>query len=409
MMNLTNDLRIRRRILASLMLSITFSVLAMGSAGGTGAGSLIQSGSSSCTVASGGNNCTTSTITFPTAYINNPVIGQLNLTLSPLAPGKNLLFPGPQVSNLITYQVPDNQTILAHDDESSTGAVNIPNVDTILKSWNPAGTEPWPNMIVEGEGWITTSLTSAKQVISILVEDCVLPQVFQTLTFETESLAVGRTPFAIKGVVPNNGLGLGFGCESIDVQAPASDTNTQITLVSLRVYGLDEGFRTWVNMPAALTEIYGSTNLEQQFYMIQINGVTMKFCVNIISPSSGVGTYLSPYTDAGELNSGLRVLIDGSIGTGMQCSIANANLPATGFHTVTVKGSLGAGQDDLPSFGAISLSWIQQNPTLTILVPLGYHIQILGLTPVSFKLKIQFDGTLSATDSATFNWQSIGT
>src|SRR4029077_12361015 len=100
--------------------------------------------------------------------------------------------------------------------------------------------------LVEGEGYISTTAASTKQIITITIEDCAVGGVFQTITFETESLAIGRTPFTIKGVMPIGGFGL---CDSINVSGPAADANTSISLASLRVYLLETNFDIWNSMP----------------------------------------------------------------------------------------------------------------------------------------------------------------
>lgn len=361
----------------------------------------------SCTVALGGSSCTTALISFSPAYVNKPLISAFE-TLNPLGPNHLYTFPGATVSNLITFQTPGNNTRLLVDDENLV-TIPIPNVDTAMKQYSPSGIEPGP-VIVEGEGYVKTTNAPASlgQDVSIKINDCNSATIIQTIKFNPESVvASGKIPFAIKALVPMNVFNIL--CVSISVQAPAADANTLITLVSIRVYQLQNNFQTWINMPSAATEIYGTANNEQKFAFQASNGVTMYFCVNIISLSTSATAVLTPYVNGAELSTNLRVSVGAGSFTGLICSSANVNLSA-GIFPVTVFGINGAGVGDLPTFGAISLTWQQINPNQNVLINVAYSPPIIvAETNTSFQLKIQFSQTLSAANTVTFTWSSIGT
>jgi len=360
----------------------------------------IQSGTASCTISLGGTNCVTSTISFGTAYTNKPLIGQLNVTYS-TTPFHNVAILGASSYQRVTFQTPGNSTILLYDDETSS-TITIPNSDTVIKFYSK--NEAFPgNVIIEGEGYITTTALSTKQVITISAEDS--GNIVNSMQFETESLAVGITPFSIKGVFLENTF---FTIPSIDVSAPAADANTQITLVSLRVYGAETGFRVWQNMPSATTEIYGSPNIEQLGTFAFSQTVTMTFCVNIVQLSvAASGGFLTPYANGVELNSGLRVEIDSGGLTGVICSSASVAI-STGNPILSVYGLGGGGVGDMPAFGSIILTWAQSTSGQTVGMFDSAHPQIIGLTGTSFKIKMIFDASLSVAETITFNWQSIG-
>jgi hypothetical protein len=167
-------------------------------------------------------------------------------------------------------------------------------------------------------------------------------------------------------------------------------------------------------MPASLTEIYGSPNNEQVFQFSSTTATQIDFCVNIIALSTNPSAYLSVYygpagtgLQTNELSTTTRIPIGSGSLTGLQCSGVGVAVP-NGELGVTIKGNNGGGIGDMPAFGAISLAWYQMFPAITFTVPVGYHVQIITLTGVSFKLKIQFDATLNLANTVTFNWKSIG-
>src|SRR5260370_25229915 len=309
----------------------------------------------SCTVIAGASSCTSSTITFSPSYTQIPLV---TATVSALSPGVVVHATSVLEPSLITFQTPGNDTSLFFDSETPVQTTNIPNTDTVLKSYSPAGLATYPsNMIVEGEGWITTSATSTKQVINVLVNNNGIGFV-QTIQFETESLSIGNTPFAIKAVtapiVFTTSLSIDV-CSSTGgvgtCTGGATDANTQIVLASMRIYGVQTGFRTWQNMPSATTEIYGSsgTNDRQQFNFQSGTGVTMTFCVNVVSQTTTAAAQLTPYAGGLEISTGLRVTVGTNGAVGLQCAIASVTLTA-GQQTVTLFGGGGGVLADFPPF-----------------------------------------------------------
>jgi hypothetical protein len=361
---------------------------------------LNQTGTATCIAAT--NNCITSTITFGHPYTHTPLISSFE-TLNPLAPQHALAIGGATVSNLITVQTPGNSTLLVFNSQTAV-TVTVPNADTAIKSWSPSSQTAWAFTLIEAEGYVTTTATSTKQVITLTLEDCVTATIFQTIKIETPTVTAAIIPFAIKGTGAPSGFGV---CDSVNVTAPAVDANTSVTVVALRVYGPENGFRTWLNMPAATTEIYGSTNLEQKFNFQAATGILITFCVNVFASSNGGAPYLTVYVNGAELTTNLRLPI-GSGFTGLQCTAANTNL-STGIFPVTIFGNGGAGLNDFPAFGAISINWNQANAGSNLGVPVGYSQPIvLALTPQSFQLKIQFDATITTPNTVTFTWYAFG-
>jgi hypothetical protein len=366
-----------------------------------------QTGTATCSTTT---ICTTPLVTFATPYTKTPVIGYSE-TFNPNTPSRTVTVPGATTSNLISFQsTPGNDTSLIYDDESLT-TVTVPNVDTAIKSWNPSTNLPaYLGLIIEGEGYIkTTSMpASTQQDVSIKVEDVNAAVVLQTIKFNPESVvASGKIPFAIKAL-DTQSLAFGINVE-ISVQAPAADANTSVNLVSLRVYGLENGFKTWLSMPAASSEIYGNTNDEQQFSFLTTASTLFTFCVNVKAISGSATAYLTPYVAGVELSSNLRVLVGSNgLGVGLQCSTANISTITTGVKTVTVFGVGGAGAGDFPAFGAISLNWTQTNASSTITVPNAWSVAIIGLSPSSFQFSFRFFSAGSATVAITFTWWAIG-
>jgi hypothetical protein len=414
MIELTADLRIRRFILAGIMLMVCISIMLSG-VGGISA-EVRNSGTASCTVALNGSTCTTATITFANPYSSNPTIAAFE-TLSPTFPFHTTAIPGSTIANLITFQTPGNTTILAHDDETPV-TVTIPNVDTSVKAWDPqcpanafCNSNPFPTMIVESEGYITTGALSVKQVISIMIENvaCVMvPLIFQTVQFEAQSItAAGKTPFSIKATMPNDGLGPGELCAAVNVVAPIADANTMITVNSLRVYGQQSGFQVWANMPStSFNPIYGNMNLQQEF-RFQAGTPTLQFCVNVFGLSGNSTAFLTPAISGVEISSGLRLVVGGA--TGLQCNSASVTLTACPAGcSVNVYGGFGDNAEDMPAFGAISMTWNQTVTGFSLNLAVGYSPPIiLAETATSFQLKIQFTQTISAANTITFTWSSI--
>lgn len=403
-------------IIAGILVLGAFSFTASGGVPTT------RFGTSSCTVATLATSCTTPTITFSPPYSATPIIGQVNTTYLAATTPVNINLQGGGSSlntqnNNLHLSNPGNSTILAHDIETLS-TLTIPNTDTIIKSWNPTGIQPWTNVLVEGEGYVTTSALSIGQDITIKIEDCTLLTVFQTIIYHPDVLAIGKEGFAIKGLVPNNTLGQGFSCWSIDVQAPAADANTSITLVSFRVYGFEINFETWLNMPAAKTALYNGNNGQQYSFLGNPPTTpTYNLCANIItlSTSANARLYVN-WTQGGSsqefgypTNPPLELNV-GSTGTlGYQCLQVVQEFVPFGTVTVQVFTKGGAGIGDMPAFGAITLTWQQNLWTVSNNLPIGGHPQILLVTATSFQLGFVFDNNIVVARTITFNWQSIGT
>jgi hypothetical protein len=392
-------------ILAGILVMGAFAITT-----GGGSSLSIQAGTVSCIVMNT-QSCTTQIIPFSPAYSNRPVVGELNVTHANATYVQTM--GTYTVNNNLVLSNPSNSTILAFDVETAT-TITVPAADTILRSWNPSGNSPWSTVIVEGEGYITTTaLTAIHQDVSIMVEDCTLSVVYQTIKFNPESVSVGsKIPFAVKGVVPANAFAIL--CVSIDVQAPAADANTSITLVSFRAYGRETNFETWINMPASKSNLYSPNSNNAQEYTFTGNppvAPVWNLCANIVSLSTSINARLYVNaTPGGEIGTGALRLNVGSGGAiGFQCITTTQEFTPFGTVQINVEGLGGAGTGDLPAFGAITLTWTQSYNLINQSIRMDGHPQIISLTAASFRLRYTFPGIPGANVLVTFNWQSIGT
>ncbi|HYT46671.1 MAG TPA: hypothetical protein VEP90_30370, partial [Methylomirabilota bacterium] len=297
----------------------------------------------------------------------------------------------------------------------------IPNTDTIIRSYSGLSTpdifvQPpdltYPYVIVEAEGYITTNLiTSTRQDISIMIEDTVYTSgspftttIVQTIKINPEAVAAsGKIPFAIKGA--DNILleaTYGYGVESINVIAPAADANTVANIVSMRVYVVENSFLSIPNMPIPLTEIYGS---RIGWSVPFTTTYTPFFCINIIVSSWNASStiIIQSSTDQTAWTTRSNIFIN-TIGIScVQTSIISLTAGTIYFRLASQSGG---GIGDFPAISGIILTFTYSSTTN---VPVGYGSAIiLSLTSTSFKIKFQFDATITASNTITFNWRSIG-
>lgn len=363
----------------------------------------------SCTVAINGNTCTTSTITFATPYTRNPVISP-SFSLNPLTPTHSVSMTLTNIaSQEITLLKPTgNATILLKADETPVTRT-IPNVDTAIKSFSigPSAIPPFPSMTIQGEGYVTSTATSLKQVISIITEDCITATLFQTVKVEIFSATPAIIPFSIKAVTPAGSFGFGI-CAAIDVLAPATDANTMITLNSLRLSAQELNFQTWLNPPAAATSLFNDNNATMNY---SFNGqAVLMFISSSIVMVSNQG---NPWRLAVQYSTGtlagpwVNLIFDSLFVPGINVNQTNVTLPNGNF-LVRLASVNAGGQGDMFAIGNVNITWTSST-TVSFLVPVGYGTPIIvGETTTSFQLKIQFDATLSAANTVTFTWSSTG-
>jgi hypothetical protein len=204
----------------------------------------IQSGSFTPTIA-GGAISTTGSVTFSPAYTSSPVVS-MHILFDPLVGTSNI------VSQTVTLVDPANSLFVISDDETQTSVASIPNADTNQKTFS-LSTNGYTSISVESEGYVSCGTLSTNQAVNIKIK-VGATQKGQTMIVDCALSATAIIPFSIKAVFAQTASGT----IAVTVGAAAADANTSMKINSLRVYGIGP-IQTWSAMPAATTEIFGST------------------------------------------------------------------------------------------------------------------------------------------------------
>lgn len=315
-----------------------------------------QSGSAICTVANGGTTCTTPTSTYTTAYQKTPIESIVNVTYN-AAPFHTLTTTDTfQAEGGVNFMLPQNSTQLLFDTEASVNAT-VPNTDTSLKTFSPAywpsvgsAFNALPQIRVQADGFLQTHGTSTLQDVSIKIEDSGCSgTVIATMTVHQVDPLPGKDPWSLTGVET---VALFSSNVALCIQAPAADANTQVIMVDMHVYLLQNHFQVWPSMPVAVTELFGN-NQHEQTWLFDSTGYsgTLEICVNVFAISGGASATLQ--AQYGTTNFGPAIPITT---LGNQCTSGAATIP-TNVQTLRIVGANGAGASDIPAFGAISISW----------------------------------------------------
>lgn len=165
---------------------------------------------------------------------------------------------------------------------------------------------------------------------------------------------------------------------------------------------------TWSNMPFALTELYGLSDMRLDWNFLLnpwSSGPLTTFCVNIDSPSNTAGAILKPQysSDLITWNDFSPVIsVNINTGAGKTCSSANLTFPPTNSYTLRVVGVGGGGVGDSPSFGNIELSIYGQG-VLSVPVPCMPIHTVVSATQYRVGMSC---GSAGLTNSVTYtvNW-----
>jgi hypothetical protein len=393
-----------------LTLLVLLVPLGIAQSGGGGTASTVKyTGSATCNIATNTNSCTTTTITFPTAYSSNPAI-ITNITSTTTIPTATQYdFGDALMSN------PNGNTTKLLFNSTTPVSATIPNTDTALETYAPSNVNNL-NVTLEIHGYLTSTITSANQIVSIFGEETCLFLTPLPPTIQIRSTSTPATiPFFLKTQIAFDGVM----CASVDVSAPAADASTTITITSFAAYTQIDN-RMWLNFPGGVEAsgipLYGVFNpqfVTHTFFTSQSASITL--CANVIVDSaSGVldarfsanpAAAYSTWSHFQNFNTGAGLGIALSVKGEICANVNPADVPANDYWMIFGYG--GGGVGDNPILGLISISWVN---TFTIFnVSFGLSCASVSVTPSSFKIKVLSTAIITGGSlSVTVGWTSIG-